>query len=76
MKNLDAEVFEIEKVPLSDREEEVLSLISQGFSTNDIADDLHISKDTVKTYRKNLFRKLGANNMAVLIRRSMEYGLI
>lgn len=76
MKNRNTEILQIEKAPLSSREEEVLYLISEGFSTNDIAEDLHISKDTVKTYRKNLFRKLGANNMAVLIRRSIEYGII
>lgn len=61
---------------VSKRELEILNLISFGFSTNDIAANLYISAETVKTHRKNLFQKLAVNNVAVLVRKGLEYGLI
>ena len=61
---------------VSKREIEILNLISFGLSTNDIASNLYISVETVKTHRKNLFQKLAVNNVAVLVRRGLEQGLI
>ena len=61
---------------VTDREIEVLNLISYGLSTNDIATNLYISFETVKSHRKNLLQKIGVNNVAALVRRGLEYGLI
>lgn len=48
---------EITNTVLSERESQVLSLISQGFTSAQIADKLFISQHTVNTHRKNILRK-------------------
>ncbi|HMO21278.1 MAG TPA: LuxR C-terminal-related transcriptional regulator, partial [Candidatus Melainabacteria bacterium] len=47
---------------LSDREQEVLSLIVEGFSNQKIADHLHISIDTVKTHIRHIMEKLSVSD--------------
>lgn len=60
---------------LSRREKEVLELIIQEYTTNEIGARLFISPGTVETHRKHLLAKLNARNTAGLVRISMEYGL-
>ncbi|WP_288911518.1 helix-turn-helix transcriptional regulator [uncultured Bacteroides sp.] len=56
------------KVPvLSKREKEVLTYLSQGLSTAQIAQMLFLSVNTVQTYRKRLLEKLEAKNVAELV---------
>ena len=57
---------------ISPREHEVLILISQEFTTDEIAQQLYISFDTVKSHRKMLFEKMGVRNAAGLIRKAFE----
>lgn len=52
---------------LSLREIDVIGLIMQGLSNKEIAEKLFISFETVKTHRKNIFRKTGVTNAASLI---------
>jgi DNA-binding CsgD family transcriptional regulator len=52
---------------LSIREIEVLGLIMQGLTNNDIAEKLFICYETVKSHRKNILEKTGAKNTAALI---------
>ena len=47
---------------LTNRENEILNLIADGYSNAKIADSLHISPHTVKTHTNNLFRKLDVPN--------------
>lgn len=47
---------------LSEREREVLSLLAIGLTNREIATELYLSVDTVKTYLRGLFRKLGVTN--------------
>jgi len=61
---------------LTRREKEVLSLISQGLSDQDISGSLFISPSTVESHRKNLRSKLGARNAAEIVRIAMERGLL
>lgn len=61
---------------LTDREKEVLKLIAQEFSTKEIADKLFISPNTVETHRKNVMSKIGAKNMAGLVKYALQLGLI
>jgi DNA-binding NarL/FixJ family response regulator len=61
---------------LSRREKEVLALIVQEFTTQEIADKLFISFGTVETHRRNLLIKLGARNTAGLVRLALEYNLV
>jgi DNA-binding NarL/FixJ family response regulator len=52
---------------LSNREKEVLELITQGYPTKIIADKLFISFNTVRTHRSNLMKKLNINCIAGLV---------
>lgn len=58
---------EINHQKLSIREIEVLGLIMQGFTNNEIADKLFVSYETVKSHRKHILLKTGAKNTAALI---------
>ncbi len=57
-----------EVINLSPREKEVLKLICKEKKTSKIAEELHISVNTVESHRKNLMRKLGAKNMIGLVK--------
>jgi len=61
---------------LTNREQEILNLLSCGHSTPEIADILFLSPETVKTHRRNLVIKLNAKNVAHLIRIGFESGVI
>ena len=58
--------------PLSDREFEIVQLIYQGITNNQIAEKIYVSINTVKTHLKNIFLKLDANSRYVLIVRLRE----
>jgi DNA-binding CsgD family transcriptional regulator len=58
---------EINHQKLSIREIEVLGLIMQGFTNNEISEKLFISYETVKSHRKKILEKTGAKNTAALI---------
>jgi DNA-binding CsgD family transcriptional regulator len=58
---------EINHQKMSHREVEVLGLIMQGLTNNEIAEKLFISYETVKSHRKNILEKSGAKNTAALI---------
>jgi DNA-binding NarL/FixJ family response regulator len=61
---------------LSIREKEVLKLIIDERTTNEIAETLFISVNTVETHRNHLMQKLGARNLAGLVRIAIEKGLV
>jgi LuxR family transcriptional regulator, maltose regulon positive regulatory protein len=61
---------------LSEREREVVLLIADGLSNQEIADRLFISLATVKTHINNIFNKLGVSNRMQAIARLKELGLI
>jgi DNA-binding NarL/FixJ family response regulator len=52
------------KSPLTAREWEVVDLLIEGASTEDIADRLVLSTETVRSHVKNILRKLGARSRA------------
>lgn len=60
---------------LSNRETEVLEHIAKGLSTNDIAQQLNISDNTVEFHRHNLMKKLQVSNVAQMVRKAMKLGL-
>lgn len=66
-------VFE---VPLTKREKEVLKLIAEGLSSQEIANTLFISLRTVETHRLNLNQKLDVKNTAGLVKEAIKRGLI
>ena len=61
---------------LTKREKEILQLISEGLTNNQIAGKLFISPLTVDSHRKNLLTKLNVNNTASLIKLAVQNGLI
>ena len=61
---------------ISEREMDVLLLMAQGLSNQEIADKLFISIHTVKTHSSNLFSKLQVKRRTQAIQKSKEIGLI
>ena len=59
-------------VPLSKREQEIVRLIGEGKTSQEIADILFIGKTTVDTHRKNILKKLSLQGKTELLRYSME----
>ncbi len=62
--------------PLSEREREVLRHASGMLSTAEIAGQLYISANTVKTHLRNIYRKLAATHRGEAVRRARQLGLI
>jgi two-component system response regulator NreC len=60
------------EVTLSKREIEIVKLIGEGKTSQDIADALFIGKTTVDTHRKNILKKLNLHGKSELLRYSME----
>ena len=66
------------KVPrqLGRREREVLRLLAQGYSNQEVADQIRVSVKTVETHRTRLRAKLGLKGRAELYRFALESGLL
>ena len=64
------------KMGISKRECEVLSLMSQGLSNQEIANQLYLSLNTVKTHGSNLFLKLDVKRRTQAIEKGKRMGLI
>jgi LuxR family maltose regulon positive regulatory protein len=62
--------------PLTPRELDVLHLISQGLSNNDIADRLVIALNTVKRHNSSIYGKLGVRSRTQAVARARELGLL
>jgi DNA-binding NarL/FixJ family response regulator len=60
---------------LTIREKEILTLIIQEFTTEEIATKIFLSAKTVESHRSNLIQKLGVKNTAGLVRVAFEKGL-
>ncbi len=71
LRNQPSEMIE----PLSEREREVLKLLRSELSGPEIARQLVVSLNTVRTHTKNIFNKLGVNNRRAAIRRAEELNL-
>lgn len=67
---------EKESVNLTKTEVEILKEIALGQTTREIAEKRFSSFHTVNTHRKNIFRKLGVNNVHEAIRYAMRSGLV
>jgi DNA-binding NarL/FixJ family response regulator len=63
-------------VKLTRRERQVIELISKEHSNVEIAELLHLSVETINTYRKNLLKKTGVKNTAGLVRYAINHGIV
>lgn len=61
---------------ITQRELEILQLIALGLTSQDIANKLFISKNTVETHRKNMLAKLNVNNTAALLKIAYKKNLV
>lgn len=66
----------LKKYDITDREADVLHMISHGYSNTEIAEKLFISINTVKYHVKNLYLKLDAKNRVEIINRFSTEGLV
>jgi LuxR family maltose regulon positive regulatory protein len=62
--------------PLSEREREVLHHLSGRLSTAEVASEMSISVNTVKTHLGNIYGKLAASHRGEAVRRARRLGLI
>jgi len=62
--------------PLSERERQVLQLLSQGRSNQQIAQELVIALDTVKRHVSHIFAKLGVTNRLQAVKQAHDLGLL
>ena len=61
---------------LTKREVEVLILVAQGNTSQQIAETLFVSKHTVKWHRKNIIAKLNFNSVGDMVRFGLDHGLV
>ncbi|MBO7544513.1 MAG: helix-turn-helix transcriptional regulator, partial [Bacteroidales bacterium] len=61
---------------LSDREKEILDLLSKGYTTPQIAECLSLSPETIKWYRKKLLVKFDVANVAELVLKARDAGIL
>jgi two-component system response regulator NreC len=61
---------------LSPREKEILQLVAEEYTSNEIAEMLYISEKTVEKHRAKLMEKLNVRNLAGLVRLAVKYRLV
>jgi DNA-binding CsgD family transcriptional regulator len=66
----------VQAVRLSPREQEVLQLVSEGYSNSMIAGHLHLSENTIKTHVENLLTRFNARNRAEVVAAASRQNLI
>ena len=66
----------LRELGISNREYEVLTLIAEGYSNQEIADKLFVSLNTIKTHSTNLFSKLEVKRRTQAVQKAKELSLI
>lgn len=61
---------------LSDREIEIIELVTAGLTNEDIATQLEISKRTVDNHISNILKKTGTDNRVTLVRWALQWGKV
>src|SRR5690606_27375447 len=72
----DRDDYQPETVVYSERELQVLGLLSRGLSNEKIGQSLNISQDTVRTHRKNILAKSNAVNSVQAVANAIRNGII
>ncbi len=74
--DLDIQELNCEPVVISEREIEIITMIAEGYTNNEIAEKLFLSPHTVNTHRKNIMQKLGVNNTAAIVMYAVKAQLV
>ena len=61
---------------LTKREVEIIHLLAHEYSTKEIAAQLFLSSETIKSHRRNIQFKLNVRNVAGTVRAAFEYGIL
>lgn len=61
---------------LTAREVQILTAAARGLSVGETGRDLYLSPNTVKTYRRTAFRRLGASNVREAVAMAQAWGLL
>lgn len=76
IENISNEQFTCAPVAISERELEIITLIAEGYTNQQIAEKLFLSAHTVNTHRKNIMAKLGVNNTAGIVMYAVKSNLV
>ena len=68
----EAELYNADELGLSKREIEVLQLLAEGFSNQEIADKLFVSLNTTKTHISNIYSKLGVSRRTQAVQKARK----
>lgn len=74
--DIEIDALSCEPVSLSDRETEIIILISEGLTNAQIAEQLFLSNHTINTHRKNIMAKLGVKNTAGIVMFAVKTALV
>lgn len=74
--DIDIDALSCEPVSLSERENEIITLIAEGLTNQQIAEQLFLSNHTINTHRKNIMAKLGVKNTAGIVMYAVKTNLV
>lgn len=74
--NIDHFDYNCAPLTLSARELEIIGLIAEGYTNDQISEKLFLSKHTIATHRKNIMAKLGVNNTASIVMYAVKTQLV
>jgi DNA-binding NarL/FixJ family response regulator len=74
--NAPESINENEAPTLTKREKEIMKLLGEGLTSNEIATQLFLSTYTVDTHRKNLLTKFEVNNTALMLTMAAKFGIL
>ena len=75
-KHFSPEPVNVSPTILTVRETEILTLLASGYSTQKVADELHLSPHTVHTHRKSIIKKLNIKSPTEFVIYALDFGLI
>lgn len=73
---LQTSIYVVEKLRLTSRESQILFMMASEKTGKDIAEQLNIAFETVRSHRKNLYCKLDVNTSAGAVRKAFESGYL
>jgi two-component system response regulator DegU len=76
VRRLDQPAANEEDRVVTKREEEVLQLIANGYSTTEVADQLYISQKTVKNHLASIYQKLDARDRTQAVLQAVRMGIV